>query len=644
LHPFERNTAARRRRISLEWVQVPEGVDQAFKSGKVDLWPAVTVIRDRHRRIHLTRPWLKTDHQLVSLRPLDPGHLGGLRVAMLDVAANRLLAAKWMPGAVPLFVNTHEAAVQAVCDRQADAGMINARSVAAILLRRPAGCAAANFCLAAMAKTRTELGVGSTFAAAGAADALREQIGEFAADGTLSTIFAQWSMFSSAESDSVHDLAEAERRSRVLGWSAAGLAGLLLILLREVKHVSRMRRAAEQANEAKSQFLANMSHEIRTPLNGVVGMTELLAATPLDAEQREMAAVIQSSAGTLLALVNDVLDFSKVEAGKMRLESAPVDVRETVGRVVEMLRPRAEAKTLQLEVKVAEAVPRAVLGDALRLQQVLTNLLGNAIKFTPSGGVRVEVEPAGDAPNAFALLFRVADTGIGIAPEVQKRLFAPFTQADSATTRKYGGTGLGLAISRRLVQCMGGSIGVESEAERGSTFWFVIPVSPGAEAAAAEPFAASPEPMPRADPVPGLARAAVLIAEDNPVNQMVALRAVRKLGYFADVVSNGREALTALEQRRYHLVLMDCQMPEMDGYQAAAAIRRSSGPGHDIPILAMTANAVEGDQQRCFEAGMDDYLTKPIRTALLARALERWTQRVHEPGASRLTATGVAAL
>ena len=634
-------TAARRRHLALAWVQVPEGVDQALASGKVDLWPTVSLMPDRYRRFHITEPWLRNDHPLISLQPLNPGRLAGLTVALLDVPVYRRRAAEWVPGAVPLFLPTYGAELRAVCTGEADAGLVNSRSLAALLVRRPAGCETANFWVRPLAGAQTELGIGSTFAAADAAETLREQIGEFAADGTLGTIFARWSMFPGADNDSLRDLAGARRRAQVWGWSAAALTVLLLILLLEVKHVKRMRRAAEQANVAKSQFLANISHEIRTPLNGVIGMTELLAGTALDDEQRDMAAVIQASAGTLLSLVDDVLDFSRVEAGKLLLESAAVDVRDLVGQVAEMFRPRAEAKALRLEMEVHEGVPRAILGDSLRLQQVLANLLGNAVKFTARGSVRVEVKPAGEAGNAFALLFRVVDTGIGIAVESQSRLFAPFTQADSATTRKYGGTGLGLAISRRLVECMGGTIGLESEPGRGSNFWFVIPASVAAETVATRPPPASPEPMPPASPARGPARARVLIAEDNPVNQTVALRAVRRLGYSADVVSNGREALAALAQRRYDLVLMDCQMPEMDGYEAAAAIRRTGGLGRDIPILAMTANVVEGDQQKCLEAGMDDYIAKPVRMAVLASVLERWSHRVHEPAARRPPAAGV---
>ncbi|HTO72253.1 MAG TPA: histidine kinase dimerization/phospho-acceptor domain-containing protein, partial [Gemmatimonadales bacterium] len=345
-------TAARRRHVALVWVQAPEGVDQALSSGKVDLWPTVSLMPDRYRRFHITQPWLRNDHPLISLRPLDPGRLTGRIVALLDVPVYRQKAAHWVPGAVPLFLDSYGAEVRAVCTGEADAGLVNSRSLAALLVRRPAGCETANFCVRPLADARTELGIGSTFAAAGAADALREQIGEFAADGTLGTIFARWSMFPGADADSLRDLAGARRSARVWGWSAAALAVLLLFLLLEVKHVRRMRRAAERANVAKSQFLANISHEIRTPLNGVIGMTELLAATALDAEQREMTAVIQASAGTLLSLVDDVLDFSKVEAGRVRLESAPVEVRDLVGRVVELFRPRAEAKALRLEMEV----------------------------------------------------------------------------------------------------------------------------------------------------------------------------------------------------------------------------------------------------------------------------------------------------
>jgi len=440
-------------------------------------------------------------------------------------------------------------------------------------------------------------------------------------NGTLSLLMSRWSVFSSAETGVIYKLADDRQRLLFLAFGAAALAATLAAVLWQVQRVRLSRKAADQANSAKSEFLANISHEIRTPLNGVIGMTELLARTSLSEEQRSMVGIVQSSSESLLGLVNEILDFTKIEAGRLSLERTEFDVREGAEAVMALLRPRALAKGLSLQLDIAEDIPKSVVGDPLRLRQVLLNLVSNAIKFTEEGHVRLEAALACDTSYGLAILFRVTDTGIGIAPAVIQKLFTPFTQADSATTRKYGGTGLGLAISRRLVQFMGGSIGVDSEPGRGSTFWFVVPV--GTVETAPIPEIAPPETPPPVS-IPPDAKGRILVAEDNPINQKVALRALQSLGYTAEVVATGKEVLAALDRRCFDLILMDCQMPEMDGYEATAEIRRrEAGYGH-IPIIAMTANAIEGEDSRCRASGMDDYLSKPMRFAALSHMLERW--------------------
>jgi len=451
---------------------------------------------------------------------------------------------------------------------------------------------------------------------------------------------------------------------------------VLAVLLWQVARAREARKAAIKANAAKSEFLANMSHEIRTPLNGILGMADLLAATRLDAEQREMAAVIKNSSECLIAIVESIFDFSRMESGVAHLEPVAFDLRAMTESVIALLRPQALTKGLALQSSVCRDVPTAVLGDPVRIRQVLVNLLGNALKFTETGKVGLEVSQTGDRTDNRGLLFRVIDTGIGIDPKALDEIFRPFTQADSTATRRYGGIGLGLAISHRLVSLMGGSIDVQSQPGKGSTFWFVLPLVLPEKVSEAPPLAApltpSPEPLsasrqappslppeplsaprqahPLAPPTAGpLLPAAsptgerVLIVDDNPVNQIVALRAVGNLGYAAEVVSGGVPALEALERDRFAAVLMDCQMPGMDGYQAAREIRRREYHSRSkvrTPIIAMTANAAEGDPERCQAAGMDDYLTKPIRMAELSRALEHWTRRsaATRPAASRVPA------
>jgi len=402
------------------------------------------------------------------------------------------------------------------------------------------------------------------------------------------------------------------------------LAAALAVFLWQMRRLRAAREAVRAANAAKSDFASNMSHELRTPLNGILGAVELLAETALDPKQRELTAIVRSSSESLLALIDNVLDFARIEAGQVRLERLRFDFRECIDSAVQFLRGNAAAKGLSMEVHIADAVPRFVRGDSVRLRQVILHLGGNAIKFTEQGGVRLEVDLAGEESSSSALWFRMVDTGIGIEPEAVSRLFHPFTQGDTSSSRRYGGSGLGLATARRLIQLMEGSIGVESEVGRGSTFWFLLPLeipAPADSPAQAESF---PSP-----------RGSVLIVDDNPVNQLVAASAVNRLGYRTEVVSGGEHALEACERGRFDAILLDCQMPVMDGYHTAAAIRRLEDGERRVPIIAMTANPVEGDQEKCFACGMDDYLAKPIRMAVLEAALSRWTGLPQPAGLSR---------
>lgn len=602
------NAAAARAGYKLQWVHSSQGPEATIASGQADFWPFVTYSEERKADLELSEPWWRIGTVAYFDRntPIQTIQDVLARRVAVTSPGRRYFPKQLLAGGpkIKVFVHSGET-LASVCKGESDVALVDYRAAEEVLLDRPEVCEKVKFGSRVFDEYGRRFSIGARKGRSREVLDLRQAIDALAETGEIMAIAERWKILNKSDYDFVEWLHRNQDRNRLLRYTIVAGFVILVAMLVLLHFVLAARREADRNARARSQFLANMSHEIRTPMNGILGMTELTLASELTQEQRTNLNMARDSAESLLRILDDVLDFSRVESGKLSLERIPFSLADALGSALEVVRPKAEAKGLQLGLELDPQLPGWLLGDPVRLKQVLWNLLGNAVKFTSEGTILIRCQQAGQEGAQRTLSFSVEDTGIGIAPEKLAEIFQPFTQADASTTRRFGGTGLGLTISAELVRLMGGRLEVDSRPGQGSRFYFTLTLEETPERT----------PAPMASPareVPQSAR--ILIAEDNSVNRLLLERILARQGYGYLSVSNGQLAVEAAQKERFDVILMDVHMPIMDGYDATKAIRSlDQALNRRTTIVALTALAVEGDKEKCLQAGMDAYLAKPLR-------------------------------